>query len=245
MQGKYSESRYSRFVPLPNIGEKGMDMIRKAKVAIVGAGGLGSVTATQLVTLGVGYVRLFDKDVVETSNLQRQLLYRQKDVGKQKVVVAKKFLENLNPDVEIDIIAEKISADNVHLATEKVDFVVDALDRFTPRLMLNRECLKNNIPYLFGAVSGMNGNAMTVIHGSTCLECLFGHVKDENLPSNLDTGIHPAIIQIIGSLQVAEATRIMTAQKPLLVNHLLFCDIQTMYFESINVNNKANCICQK
>ncbi len=237
----FSTGRYSRFVILPSIGVEGMKKIRKARVSIVGAGGLGSVTAIQLTALGVGYLRLFDKDIVELSNLQRQMLYREKDVGKPKVDVAKEFLENLNPDVEIEVIQEEISVNNVELATDNVDFVIDALDKFTPRFVINKKCLEKDLPFLFGAVSGLTGNAMTVIRGSTCIECLFGHVDDNKLPSSTITGIHPSIIQLIGSLQIAEATRLMLKEDPLLTNRLLFIDIGSMNFDSIEVKSKKNC----
>ena len=237
----YSESRYSRFVVLPSVGAEGMKNIRKSKVAIIGAGGLGSVTATQLTALGVEYIRLFDNDIIEKSNLQRQSLYREKDVGKPKVKIAKEFLTELNPDVEIDIFQERITEKNADKAITDVDFVVDALDKFTPRLILNRLCLENDIPFLFGAVSGMSGNAMTVIRRETCIECLFGHVKDVDLPSNLETGIHPSILQIIGSLQVAEATRLMLNKKPKLVSRLQFIDIESMTFDCLKIKPKTDC----
>ncbi len=237
----FTTSRYSRFVLLPSIGVKGMKKIRRARVSIAGAGGLGSVTATQLTALGVGYLRLIDKDVVELSNLQRQMLYREKDIGKSKVQAAKKFLENLNPDVEIEIIQEEITTKNVELVTDNVDFVIDALDGFTPRFAINKKCLENDLPFLFGAVSGLTGNVMTVIRGSTCIECLFGHVDDKTLPSTTDTGIHPSIIQLIGSLQIAEATRVMLKEDPLLTNRLLFIDIGSMLFDSLDIKSKNNC----
>lgn len=240
-ENDFSTGRYSRFVLLPSIGVRGMKKIRRARVSIVGAGGLGSVTASQLTALGVGYLRLIDKDVVELSNLQRQMLYREKDIGKPKVNVAKKFLENLNPDVEIEVIQEEITTKNVELVTDNVDFIIDALDRFTPRFIINRKCLEKDIPFLFGAVSGLTGNAMTVVRGSTCIECLFGHVDDQTLPSTIDTGIHPSIIQLIGSLQIAEATRLMLKEEPQLINRLLFIDIGSMLFDSLEVKSKNNC----
>ena len=244
-ENDYLKSRYSRFVALPTIGKKGMDKIRKAKATIVGAGGLGSVTATQLVALGIGYLRLIDGDVIELSNLQRQLLYREKNIGKPKVEAAKNFLEELNPDVEIEIIQENVTESNVEEVIDTVDFVVDALDKFTPRYIVNRECLKKNIPYLFGAVSGLSGNTMTVTRESVCIECLFKQVDDSKLPSNLETGIHPAIIQIIGCLQTSEATKIMVGEEPSLTNKLQFCDLGSMQFDRLEVKPRDDCFCSK
>ncbi|TET31496.1 MAG: HesA/MoeB/ThiF family protein [Candidatus Heimdallarchaeota archaeon] len=242
---RYVNSRYSRFAAIPSIGSSGVDKIRKAKVTVVGAGGLGSVTAPQLVALGVKFLRIIDQDVVELSNLQRQLLYRNNDIGKSKAKVAKKFLEELNPDVEIEAINDNITEKNAHIATDSVDFVVDGVDRFTPRFALNKACLEENIPYLFGAVSGMSGNIMTVIRGTTCVECIFSQADDSKLPTSLEVGIHPSIINIIGSLQISEATRVMLKEQPLLLNKLHFCDIGTMQFETLNVKTRDDCFCSK
>ncbi|HUT80974.1 MAG TPA: HesA/MoeB/ThiF family protein [Candidatus Bathyarchaeia archaeon] len=240
----FSQTRYSRFVPLSSIGLEGMRKIRKTRATVVGCGGLGSVTATQLTSLGIKYLRIIDNDKVELSNLQRQTLYREKDVGKSKAETARKFLEELNPDVTIDAIKEVITEDTVEVASRGVDFIVDAVDRFTPRLALNREALKRNIPFLFGAVSGMTGNVMTIQRGSACIECLFNNVNDDNLPNSSLTGIHPSIIQIIGSIQIAEATKLMIGKKPTLLNTLLFCDIDSIQFDPINIKPREDCSCR-
>lgn len=242
---RFANSRYSRFAAIPSIGADGVDKIRKAKLTIVGAGGLGSITAPQLVALGVKHLRIIDQDIVELSNLQRQSMYRYEDIGKSKALVAKNFLEELNPDVEIEAISESISKKNVHIATDSVDFVVDAVDRFAPRFALNKACLEENIPYLFGAVSGMSGNTMTVKKGTTCVECIFSQADDAKLPTSLEVGIHPSIINIIGSIQVSEAARIMQNKEPLLLNKLQFCDIGTMQFETLNVKTRDDCFCSK
>jgi adenylyltransferase/sulfurtransferase len=233
--------RYSRFISLPIIQKEGMAKIRKAKATIVGLGGLGAVTATQLTSMGIGKLRIIDNDVVTKSNLQRQLLYRTKDIGKAKVIVAKKFLEKLNPETEIEAIKTFISEENISVVSKNVDFIIDAVDKFTPRFLMNTEALEKNLYYLFAAANGFAGNVMTINRGATCLECLFSHVKDTKLPTTQETGIHPSILQIIGSLQVAEATRIMVGLKPLLVDNLIFCDIGTMEFEKLPVKPNKKC----
>ena len=241
----YANSRYSRFVAIPTIGEKGLKKIRKAKVTIVGTGGLGSVTATQLTSLGVKFLRIIDNDTVDITNLQRQTLYREKDIGKPKVHTAKKFLQELNPDIEIEAIKDTINSSNVNLAIDDVDFVVDAVDRFAPRFALNEACLEKDIPFIFGAVSGLSGNTMTVRRKSACIDCIFHQADDEKLPTSIEVGIHPAIISIIGSIQVSEATRIMMGEEPLLLNKLQFCDIGSMEFETLTIKPRASCSCSK
>lgn len=223
-----------------------MDKIRKIRATIVGTGGLGSVTTVQLTALGVGFLRIIDNDVVERTNLQRQLLFREEDIGRPKIEVAKKFLEKLNPDVEIEGIQAEINKKNSSIVTESVDLVIDALDKFEPRFIINRECLKKKIPYIFGAVSGVIGNAMTVIRGKgACIECVFGHVEDHKLPTTSETGIHPAIINIIGSIQISEATKIMTGRQPQLINKLQFCDLNNLNFEVIDIKAREDCFCKK
>ncbi|MBD3191861.1 MAG: hypothetical protein GF308_14535 [Candidatus Heimdallarchaeota archaeon] len=242
----YSKSRYARFVALPSIGQEKMDKIRATRATIVGTGGLGSVTTMQLTALGVRFLRIIDNDVVERTNLQRQMLFREEDIGKPKVEVAKKFLEKLNPDVKIEGVQAEIKQKNASLVTDSVDLVIDALDKFTPRFIINRECLKKKIPYLFGAVSGEIGNAMTVIpEKGACIECVFGHVEDKKLPSTSQTGIHPAVINVIGSIQITEATKIMIGKKPQLINKLQFCDLTNLHFEVITIKPREDCFCAK
>jgi adenylyltransferase/sulfurtransferase len=243
MTNKYQDTRYSRFIPLTTVGVKGMDAIRNARAVVVGCGGLGAVTATQLTALGIGYLRIVDFDVVDITNLQRQLLYREEDIGKSKVEIAKKFLENLNPEVTIEALDLKVDDKNVSKIVKDVDFIMDASDSFSTRYNLNREALKREIPFVFGAVGGVTGNCMTIKPTYTCLECVFSNVDDDKLPSNTITGIHPSIINIIGSMQVTEATRIMVKKEPLLLDKLFFCDIHSLQFDVVKVKPQKSCIC--
>ncbi|NHJ49727.1 MAG: HesA/MoeB/ThiF family protein [Asgard group archaeon] len=243
MINKYQDTRYSRFIPLTTIGEEGMDAIRNARAVVVGCGGLGAITATQLAAMGIGYLRIVDFDVVDITNLQRQLLYREADIGKPKVEIAKKFLENLNPDVTIETLNLKVDDSNVSKIAKDIDFIMDASDSFSTRYSLNREALKQDIPYIFGAVGGVSGNCMTIKKTYTCLECVFSGVDDDNLPSNTITGIHPSIINIIGSMQITEATRIMVKKEPLLLDKLFFCDIDSLQFDIVSLKPQKSCIC--
>ncbi len=241
----YENSRYARFVPLSIIGIKGMNLIKKSRVTVVGCGGLGSISTTQLVAMGIGYLRIIDSDVVELTNLQRQLLYREDDIGKPKVEIAKKYLEKLNPEVTIDAINIEITEQTVSNASNNVDLIIDATDKFTTRYCLNKEALNQKISFIFGAVGGLSGNTMTIQNDSSCLECIFSNIDDSQLPSSSITGIHPSIINIIGSIQVSEAIKIITKNTPSLLNKLLFCDIGTMQFDILNVKPRENCFCKK
>ncbi|RLI71304.1 adenylyltransferase [Candidatus Heimdallarchaeota archaeon] len=241
----YNNSRYARLIPLSNVGKEGLKRIRKARVVVVGCGGLGSVTAVQLTSLGVGFLRIVDGDVVEISNLQRQTLYREEDIGKPKADVAEAFLKKLNPDIQIEKVGEYLSEENIEKITSEVDFIIDAVDNFKTRYLLNRIAIEKDIPFIFGSVSAYSGNVMTIQRGSVCLECLFGQDFDEILTDTTCTGVHPAIINIIGSIQISEATKIMLGETPSLLNKLQFCDIRTMDFEALSLKPNHSCFCRK
>jgi len=141
--------RYSRQTVLSEIGLKGQEKLKKAKVCIVGVGGLGSVSSTQLTAMGVGHIRIIDQDVVDLTNLHRQYLYDTDSLGFPKVEIAQKRLKALNPHVEVEAMPLTVTQDSAEAAVKGVDVVVDALDRFAPRYAINTACVRNKIPYIY------------------------------------------------------------------------------------------------
>ncbi len=233
---------YSRQIVLRNIGYDGQLRLRSARVCVVGVGGLGSVAAMQLAAMGVGHLRLVDYDVVERSNLQRQHLYDVSAVGYPKVEVAARRLSEMNPYVEIEPLPLAIAAHNAEEIIEGADVVVDGLDRISPRYAVNRACLNLGVPYVFGAAVSMYGNAATILpHETACLECFQGFTDDDALPSCAVLGVHPSIIGLIASIEVAETTRILLGQTPRLVSKLLHCDLEAMEFEQLAVSMIPSC----
>ena len=233
---------YSRQIVLPEIGYNGQLKLRNAKICIVGLGGLGSTAALQLAAMGVGYLRLVDRDVVELSNLQRQYLYGVNFLGYPKAEVAAKRLRELNPNVRVEPLALSLNVNSAEDIVRDMDVVVDGLDRMTPRYALNRACHKVRIPYVFGAAIMTFGNVSTIMPGETpCLECFQGNLDDDMLPTCAVVGVHPSIINIISSIEVSEATRIILGEKPRLANKILHCDIGGMIFEEIEVSKADNC----
>lgn len=233
---------YSRQIVLPYIGYDGQLNLRNARVCIVGLGGLGSPAALQLAAMGVGYLRLVDYDVVELSNLQRQHLYTTNSVGYPKVEVAAERLRALNPYIEIEPLPLYVGVNNVGDVIRETDLVVDGLDRMSPRYALNRACVRLGIPYVFGAAIMTFGNVSTIIPGKTaCLECFQRDFEDNMLPTCAVAGIHPAITNLIASIQVSEATRIILGEKPSLANKLLHCDIWHMEFEEVEISKAEDC----
>ncbi len=237
-----TEDRYSRFRVLEGVGESGLLRLRKAHVAIVGMGGLGTVSARQLASLGVGSLRIVDRDIIEVSNLQRQLLYTSNDIGKPKVEVALKRLKELNPDVAVEAMAVSVTEATADRVVEGMDVVVDGLDSFKPRFALNRACVRQAVPYVFaGALAGV-GNMTTIIPRETaCLECVFSGVGEDQ-PTCTTVGIYPTILGVIANLQVQEVLHLTLGKPSLLANQLLFFDINRFRLDQIPIHAHDDCV---
>jgi len=233
---------YSRQIVLPDVGYNGQLKLRNARVCIVGLGGLGSPAALQLAAMGVGFLRLVDHDVVDLSNLQRQHLYGVNYLGYPKVEVATKRLRELNPGIEVEPLPLSLNVNNAEDIVRDTDVVVDGLDLMTPRYALNRACLKLGTPYVFGAAIMSFGNVSTIIPGKTpCLECFQGDLDDDTLLKCAVAGVNPSILNIIASVEVSEATRIILGKSPRLANKILHCDIEDMRFEELELSRAESC----
>jgi adenylyltransferase/sulfurtransferase len=233
---------YSRQIVLPHIGYDGQIKLKHARICIVGLGGLGSPAALQLASMGVGHIRLVDHDVVEISNLQRQYIYSAKYLGYPKVEVAAKRLKELNPNINVEPLPLSLSHWNAEEIVRDMDVIVDGLDHIGPRRVLNRACLKTGVPYVYGAAIMTFGNVSTIIPRETpCLECFLGGINEDVLPTCATVGVHPAILNIVASIEVSEAVRIVLGKKPLLASKLLYCDISEMSFEIIQISKVENC----
>lgn len=233
---------YSRQIVLSEIGYDGQLKLVKSSVCIAGLGGLGSPAALQLAAMGVGHIRLVDQDVVELSNLHRQILYGANFVGYPKVEVAAKRLKELNPHIEVEPMPISINANNAENIVKGMDVIVDGLDRMTPRYAINRACQKNGVPYVFAAALMTFGNITTILPDKTpCLECFQGDLNDEILPTCATVGIHTSLLSIIAGIETSEAIRIMLGKEPLLAKKLLHCDVRDLTFEEIEISKSENC----
>ncbi|MEM4165410.1 MAG: HesA/MoeB/ThiF family protein [Nitrososphaerales archaeon] len=234
--------RYARQISLYDIGLEGQLKIRDARVCLIGVGGLGCPTALQLTGLGVGYLRIVDRDTVSKTDLHRQYLYTTSDVGLPKVEAAHRRLKALNPDVEVEPIPEALTPWNAKRLIDDVDVVVDGLDRISYRYVLNRACVDLKIPYVFGAAIELMGSATTIIPNETaCLECIYPSVSDDSLDKCAVVGVHPSILSIVSSIQVSEAVRVITGKKPHLASKLLFADLSAPSFDFIEVSRSEVC----
>jgi len=234
--------RYQRFVVLRDVGKEGLQRIRKSKVAVIGIGGLGSISATKLVTLGFEHLRIVDPDVVDATNLQRQFLYREKDVGKLKVHLAAQRLQPLNPEVTIEPIEAQLSKETVDDLVKGMDVIIDGLDRFAPRYILNDACCRHRIPYVFAGALGATGNLTTILPGKTaCLECIYGGVDDAQQPTCHTIGVYPTLLGVVANIQVHEALRIILGHSPRLAGQLLFVDLSSLRFDQFPIARHEDC----
>jgi adenylyltransferase/sulfurtransferase len=238
----FAQEFYSRQTILKELGEKGQQQLAKSKVAIVGAGGLGTVSSLYLALAGVGYIRLIDQDTVETHNLHRQILYSTDDLHYPKTEVAAKKLDKLNPLITVEAISENVNASNVERLLQGVDCVVDGLDNMMTRYLVNRACVKSKTPYVFGAAIGIEGNLSVFAPPETgCLECLMPNISDTDLLTCSTRGVLGATTGIIGSLQAMETIKLLAGIGSTLKGKLLVCDFSDMDFTSIDISKSTRC----
>ena len=231
------KQRYDRQIMIPGIGEAGQEKIKKASVVIAGAGGLGSPIALYLTAAGVGTIRVIDNDKVELSNLNRQILHGEKDIGKAKTASAYDKLTKLNKNITIETIHITIDESNAAQLTEGFDVIVDAMDNLSTRFLLNKAAVKHKVPFIHGAVSGLEGRAMTVIPGkSACIKCVYHALPPEHKFPVL--GTTPAII---GAIEATEVIKYITGIGTLLTDRLLIYDGLNMKFTELKVVRNVNC----
>lgn len=234
--------RYSRQIMLEEIGFTGMEKLRNATVCVVGAGGIGNPVATLLCAMGVGKLRIIDRDVIEISNLHRQHLYSEDDIGKVKVEVAAERLQKINPAVQIEAIPISVTKYNAESVVEGSDVVIDALDSIEARYALNDACLRHKLPFIYAGALGMLGSLCTILpYQSACLRCIFPQLAEEDMPTCSTEGVHPSILYLIGGLQVSEAVKIITGQKPSLVDKLLYIDLSNLTMEKVQMSRHEAC----
>ena len=234
--------RYSRQIMLEEIGFVGMEKIRKAKICVVGVGGIGSPVVTQLTAMGAGKIKIIDRDVIEISNLHRQHIYTEGDIGRVKVEAARDRLRQINPNVEIEAVPISVTKYTADKIMEGFDIVVDALDSIEARYALNDACIRLNIPLIYAGALGMLGSVCTIIpNESACLRCMFPALAEDDMPTCSTEGVHPSILYLVGGIQVSEVVKILTGQKPSLVNKLMYIDLNELTFDKIQMYRQESC----
>ncbi|MEX0862858.1 ThiF family adenylyltransferase [Nitrosopumilus sp.] len=234
--------RFSRQVMLEEIGYTGQLKLKNSIVCVVGTGGLGNPITTRLAAMGVGTLRIVDRDVIELSNLHRQTMFDEDDVGQIKVEVAAKKLQKLNPDCKIEALAVSVNDYTALEVVQGCDVVIDALDSVNARYALNKACVHFGIPFVTGAAVGVSGQAFTVLpKKSACYYCMFPSLDEDSMPTCSIEGVHPSILSIVGGIEVAEAVKIIIGKKPSLSEKILHIDLENLDFNSTRTFRAEEC----
>jgi len=234
--------KFSRQVMLEEIGYQGQLKLKNCKVCVVGVGGLGNPITSRLAAMGVGTLRIVDRDVIELSNLHRQTMFDEDDVGQIKVEVAAKKLQKLNPDCKIEALAVSVNDYTALEVIEGSDVVIDALDSVNARYALNKACVKLNIPFVTGAAVGVSGQAFTILpKTSACYYCMFPSLDEDSMPTCSIEGVHPSILSIIGGIEVTEAVKVVLGKKPSLSEKILHVDIENLDFTTTRTFRAEEC----
>jgi adenylyltransferase/sulfurtransferase len=240
--------RYSRHLIIPDVAMTGQKRLKNAKVLAVGAGGLGSPALMYLAAAGVGTLGIIDFDVVDESNLQRQVIHGQSDVGRPKAVSAKESVQEINPLVQVNLHEERLDSSNVMDIFSQYDLIVDGTDNFATRYLVNDACVMLNKPYVWGSIYRFDGQASVFWseHGP-CYRCLYPEPPPPGMvPSCAEGGVLGVLCASIGSIQVNEAIKVLTGIGEPLVGRLMIYDALEMTYRSVKVRKDPECaICGK
>jgi adenylyltransferase/sulfurtransferase len=237
---------YSRQIVLPELGPEGQGRLRKSKVAVIGLGGLGTVSALYLTLAGIGYLRLVDQDTVELHNLHRQVLFSLSDLRYPKVEASAKRIKGINPEVEVEPIPENVNEGNIDEIIGGMNCIIDGLDNMRTRYVINRACVKHKIPYVFAGAIGFEGNLSVFNPPETpCLECVLPGLDDRYLPTCDVRGVLGATPGIVGSIEAMETIKLLAGIGETLKGRLLVCDLKHMRFDLVDIAKNPNCpVCQ-
>lgn len=232
--------RYQRQIILPEVGEDGQRKLKGAKVLLFGAGGLGSAAGFYLAAAGIGKIGVVDSDVIELSNLNRQVLHRNVDIGWSKAKSGQSALKHLNLDIEVNAYSVRLTQENAEQVVMDYDLVVDCSDNFPARFLMNQVCVNSGKPFIYGAVNGFEGQMMTILPGRTpCYQCLFPTMPtppaDKPIPA---IGVVPGLI---GMLQATQVLKYVLGIGDLLEGKLLLYNALTLSLHQVNVRRNTGC----
>ncbi len=240
--------RYSRHLIIPDVGKTGQRRLKNAKVLVVGAGGLGSPALMYLAAAGVGTLGIVDFDVVDESNLQRQVIHGQSDIGRPKAVSAKETINGINPLVNVVLHEERLDSDNALQIFAGYDLIVDGTDNFATRYLVNDACVLLGKPYVWGSIYRFDGQASVFwAEYGPCYRCLYPEPPPPGMvPSCAEGGVLGVLCATIGSIQVNEAIKVITGIGDPMVGRLMVYDALDMSFRSVKVRKDPECpVCGK
>lgn len=236
------KDRYARHIRLTQIGEAGQQAILDASALIVGVGGLGAPAAMYLAAAGIGKLVLNDFDIVETSNLQRQIIHHHASVGEDKVESGRQTIQALNPDCVVELIHYQIDGDELKQAIESVDIVLDCTDNFPTRFEINRYCVETKTPLVTGAAIRLEGQIMNYQPKpeSACYQCLYAKAYENEESCEME-GVLGPVVGVIGTLQAVQTLLILAGQGEELLNRLLLFDALAMQWQNVTLPKNPNC----
>ncbi len=234
--------RYARHIRLSQIGEKGQQAILDATALIIGVGGLGAPAAMYLAAGGIGKLILSDYDIVETSNLQRQIIHRNDAVGEDKVESGKQTIHSLNPDCEVEVIPYQIDGEDLKSAIEAADIVLDCTDNFPTRFEINRYCVETQTPLVIGAAIRLEGQILNYQPRaeSACYQCLYAKAYENEESCEME-GILGPVVGVIGTMQAVQTLLLLAGQGEELLNRLLLFDALAMEWQTVTLPKNPNC----
>lgn len=236
--------RYSRHLLLEDIDVEGQEKLLRAHAVIVGAGGLGSAAAPYLAAAGVGKITLVDHDVVELTNLQRQIMHCESMVGKSKVHSGKQFLGQLNSSIQVDIVQEKITNDLLAKLLPTVNVVLDCTDNFKTRQLINAACVHHQTPLVSGSALRFDGQVAVFdprVPSSPCYACIFSPEEEFEEVSCSSMGIFSPLVGIIGAIQAAQALQVMIGFGESLLGRMLLWNARTTQIDQIKIARNPDC----
>lgn len=235
--------RYSRHIILKEVGGKGQKKLLDGKVLIIGAGGLGAPIALYLAAAGVGTIGIADADVVDVTNLQRQVIHFTPDVGKPKVDSAAEKMRAINPDVTVHTYQEWVTAANIADLIADYDFVIDGTDNFAAKFLINDACVLGKKPYSHGGILQFVGQTLTVRPGkSPCYRCLFPQPPPKDaIPTCSQAGVIGVLPGVIGTIQATEAVKFLLEKGDLLTGSILMYDALGMDFRKVPISRNPRC----
>ena len=236
------KARYARHLALSEIGVAGQLRLREASVLLVGTGGLGSPAALYLAAAGIGTLGLADFDVIDVSNLQRQVLFGTAQIGHHKAVAARERLLALNPAINVEVHLEKLAAHNARALIAGYDLVIDGTDRLATRYLINDACVLQGKPLVSAAIHRFEGQAMTYVPGKApCYRCLFPDAERSPVPNCAEAGVLGVLPGVMGSLQATEAIKLILGIGQPLLGRLLTYDALTLRFAEFSFKRRADC----
>ena len=236
--------RYSRHILLPEVGVQGQERLLSSRALVIGAGGLGSPVALYLAGGGVGHITLVDHDTVDVTNLQRQIAHGQDSVGQPKVASARQRMLQMNPLARIECLQEKADAPRLHELVRRADVVLDCSDNFTTRQAVNDACVAHGVPLVSGAAIGWDGQISvydTRLPENPCYACVFPPDTTFEEVRCATMGVFAPLVGIIGSLQAAEALKLLAGTGSSLAGRLCMLDLRTAQWDEVRLARQAHC----